>query len=184
MSNIFFISDTHFGHKRIITFTHAGTNKLIRPFASIEEHDEHIISCINKTVGSKDEVWHLGDVAWSVNELNHIMPRLKGQWNLIVGNHDTIDMKHYMKHFKIIRAAQNFRKHRIPFLATHYPIHPFSESITPNDDVFKFNLHGHIHEKVILTNDLKEPNTRYVCCSVEHTNYGPLSIEEVMERFK
>jgi calcineurin-like phosphoesterase family protein len=36
MSEVFFISDTHFGHRGIITFS--GT-KPFRPFATIEEHD-------------------------------------------------------------------------------------------------------------------------------------------------
>ncbi len=47
MTNTWFIGDTHFGHKNIITFTDNKGN-LIRPFESIEAHDESLIDNINE----------------------------------------------------------------------------------------------------------------------------------------
>ena len=52
---IFFTSDTHFGDRRIL---HAAR----RPFATIAEHDAHLVAQWQATVGPNDEVWHLGDV--------------------------------------------------------------------------------------------------------------------------
>ena len=59
MSEVFFISDTHFGYKRIVEFSET---KPFRPFHSIDEHDEELVRRWNTTVRKKDTVWHLGDL--------------------------------------------------------------------------------------------------------------------------
>ena len=51
---IFFTSDTHFGHAKIIEY-------LNRPFATAEEMDEQLAVRWNEIVGEKDTVYHLGD---------------------------------------------------------------------------------------------------------------------------
>ena len=54
---IWFISDTHFGHNNIIEYC--------RPhFASIDEMESAIIENWNKAVKPGDLVYHLGDFAW------------------------------------------------------------------------------------------------------------------------
>lgn len=63
---MFFTGDTHFGGQRVLRLDR-------RPFSNMEERDAALIRNWNKTVGSQDEVWHLGDVmaakAGSCNEL-------------------------------------------------------------------------------------------------------------------
>ena len=54
MGKTFFIADTHFGHNAIIGYEN-------RPFADIEEMDEHIIKCWNGTVTADDKVFIIGD---------------------------------------------------------------------------------------------------------------------------
>ena len=51
-----FTSDTHFGDTRIL-------HSAKRRFASIAEHDAHLVARWQAIVGADDEVWHLGDVA-------------------------------------------------------------------------------------------------------------------------
>lgn len=77
--NIWFTSDHHFGHKRIIDLAR-------RPFTSVEEMDEEMIRRWNALVGPGDTVYHLGDFAFA----NHTpyLKRLKGRKRLILGNHD------------------------------------------------------------------------------------------------
>ena len=55
------------------------------------------------------------------------------------------------------------------FLATHIPVH---ESQLMR---FGYNVHGHMHEK-----SLDDP--RYLCVSVEHTDYKPIPLYEVRRR--
>lgn len=53
MGKIYLTSDCHFNHLNII--------KLGRPFSSIEEMNETIVSNWNDTVGEEDTVYVLGD---------------------------------------------------------------------------------------------------------------------------
>ena len=96
MANIFFISDTHFSHGNIITFKD-DSGKIIRPFDSIKEHDEHIVQCWNEVVGPQDHIWHLGDIAMHKRDLA-ILDRCNGHKRLVPGNHDICKMKDYMKY--------------------------------------------------------------------------------------
>lgn len=77
--NIFFTADLHLGHDSIRR--HCG-----RPFATIEEMDEAIISNWNGIVTARDLVYIVGDFAWRNH--NHYLARLKGKKILITGNHD------------------------------------------------------------------------------------------------
>src|SRR4030095_15662587 len=80
MSEVFFISDTHFGHRGIITFS--GT-KPFRPFATIEEHDAELVRRWNSVVGKKDTMWHLGDFCFGKRNLA-IAGELNGNKRLVM----------------------------------------------------------------------------------------------------
>lgn len=68
MANTFFIGDTHFGHKGIITFDAV---KSYRPFATIEERDEEIVKRWNSVVRKGDLVWHLGGLLLWQSSFTH-----------------------------------------------------------------------------------------------------------------
>ncbi len=80
---IFFTSDTHFGHERIIELAK-------RPFKSVEEMDDAMISRWNSVVGKADTVYHLGDYSLyhRKDTLKKLRERLNGKIILIAGNHD------------------------------------------------------------------------------------------------
>lgn len=78
--NVFFTSDTHFGHARMLDF---------RPCDSVEEMDEELIFRWNQAVAKSDRVYHCGDFSFHNREKTAaILDRLNGQIHLIKGNHD------------------------------------------------------------------------------------------------
>lgn len=79
---VYFTSDTHFGHARIIELVH-------RPFASVEEMDEVLVRNWNERVKPEDTVYHLGDVALGPKKRQReILAALSGRKILILGSHD------------------------------------------------------------------------------------------------
>ena len=79
---IYFTSDLHFWHKNAIIYTH-------RPFEIVEEMNEKLIECWNKTIQKNDEVYILGDVTMvRPGRATEIITRLKGRKYLLMGNHD------------------------------------------------------------------------------------------------
>ena len=68
----FYISDLHFSHKNILSFDN-------RPFFAVAEMNEAIINNWNSVVSVNDEVYILGDMFWNNNDIDSILPRLKGR---------------------------------------------------------------------------------------------------------
>ena len=83
MGKIFFTSDNHFGHEKVIQFDG-------RPFSSVEEMDTEMIRRWNAKVGKGDLVYVLGDMIWKTrsDEAPKLIKSLNGQIILIKGNHD------------------------------------------------------------------------------------------------
>lgn len=172
--DIYVISDTHFSHDKVLTFTGHDGN-LIRPgFKDVQEMDELMIQNWNTTVKPDDIIYHLGDVAFGIkqkNTLARIMPRLMGRKRLILGNHD-YEAKDYYPYFQKVMSWRQFGDlFKRPVVLTHFPLH--LNSFLYRQGGNGLNVHGHIHEKVI-----KDPNYRCVC--VEHTNYKPVALESII----
>lgn len=167
MHKSFFIGDTHFGHSNILQFKRDDGTPL-RVFDSIEQHDEHMIERWNSVVRPCDKVYHLGDVVINRRCLP-ILGRLNGKKRLIRGNHDIFKTSEYMQYFEEVLAYRVFGEQRI--ICSHIPIHP--ESVAR----WTANVHGHLHYR-----KLEDP--KYLCVSVEHINYTPIELEEVLERIR
>ena len=173
MTNIFFISDTHFSHDNICKFVDNEGNKL-RPFENANEMDEVLIKNWNNGVNKNDKVYHLGDVAIPRRGLD-VLNKLNGDKVLIRGNHDIFKLKDYLKHFRDIRGA--FVMDNIIF--THIPVHPDSKAR------FKANVHGHLHSnKVRYDNGKGEIDSFYVNVSVEQINFTPIHYDELKKLIK
>lgn len=155
--NVFFVSDTHFGHAGLVN----GNLLPRRPFSSVEEMDETMIERWNEVVRPQDKVYHLGDVTMAKKRIP-VVKRLRGHKTLILGNHDIYSAAEYLPYFDNLRAARVFDG----FIATHIPIH--SSSL----ERFEFNLHGHTHY-----NEIADP--RYISTCVEQTNFYPVELSEI-----
>lgn len=163
--NVWIVSDTHFGHKNFVGFKYDGHPA--RPFDTVEEMDERMISEWNDRVKPEDKVYHLGDVAITRRALE-IMKHLNGSRKILIkGNHDIWSLKDYMIHFKDIRSV-----HRLDILdLSHVPIR--EDSIAQG----RVNAHGHTHKRVI-------DDKRYINMCVEHWNWGPAHLDEVLAKVK
>lgn len=185
--NIFFISDTHFGHANMITFVNYDGTRM-RPFNSVEECDELMIENWNKIVKSNDTIYVLGDVAYSCKKeyIDSILVRLNGQKKLIAGNHDTWSTQWYLKHFKYVRGCMALDN----FYLSHTPIHSDSKGR------WKLNIHGHIHGQTVMKHKpitdiygypdeelIPDPFYYNVCADYKY-RYAPVSFEEIKEYYQ
>lgn len=166
MADIWLISDTHFGHKNILGYSN-------RPFNSVKEMDEALVENWNSRVKPGDKVYHLGDVFFGPREeFQPLWAKLHGSKRLVVGNHDDIKYLSNGSFFKKVYLWRVFTEWNL--LLTHVPVHESSihERIKEAGGV---NVHGHIHEK-------ESPVGPYKCVCVEHTNYFPIHIEDVLAK--
>lgn len=168
-----FISDTHFFHENILTFTDKKTGALIRPFSSLEEMNETMVQNWNKVIKPYDKVYHLGDVTFGLHkyrsEFNTLMHRLNGKKRLTVGNHDKLKDPDLFSHFEKVEYWIGFKKHN--FTATHFPIR--LDSLRDG----KFCVHGHSHQ-----NKMADPH--YINVSVEVRDFAPTSLDTILEEIK
>ena len=81
----FFTSDHHFSHKNILRY-----EAVHRPFRSIEEMNQTLISRWNQAVSPQDEVYYLGDLTFDAHSTRAqaLLAELNGVKYLVRGNHD------------------------------------------------------------------------------------------------
>jgi calcineurin-like phosphoesterase family protein len=164
MSDIFFISDLHLGHKGVTEFLRADGTK-VRPWNSTQEMDEALVHNWNSVVKPNDKVYNLGDVCINRKALK-TLGLLNGKKRLIKGNHDIFRIEEYLEYFEDVRAYHVMDK----ILFSHMPVHPSQKRR------YVHNVHGHLHELTI------EDDTWYTCISVEQINFTPISYDDLKKR--
>jgi len=173
---VFLVSDTHFYHSNICKFTDKNGKK-IRPWDDVEEMNNDMIAFWNMEVAKDDLVYHLGDVAMGPVDNLSILDQLNGRKILIKGNHDEkYPITELMKYFEDIKSTVVLGS-KVKMVLTHIPLHPSS--------LFRWghNIHGHLHQNVV-TKPNGHPDERYVCVSVEHTNFRPIMLNKIINRIK
>jgi calcineurin-like phosphoesterase family protein len=135
-----------------------------RGFSSSEEHDNLIIENWNKTVTKNDTVWILGDITMEKTSPYPLLNQLKGIKNVVLGNHD--EPQHVPELLKYVNKVCGCVKLKDCIL-THIPIH-ISEI-----NRFKYNVHAHIHDKVI-------DHDKYINVCAEQINYKPILLNELI----
>jgi len=170
--DIWFWSDAHFGHKRIIDYLH-------RPFSTLEQMDSTLINNFNSRVKENDLTFFLGDfcLAYSPKEApdapKHAFEYYRNK--LICKNIIFIQGNHCKKNGVktcIQSMVIDYGGHRI-FL-THNPKYA--------QEKYFFNFCGHLHGKDGIFTKLTYKST-IVDLSVENWNYFPVSYNEIWQRF-
>jgi calcineurin-like phosphoesterase family protein len=173
MSRVWVISDIHLGHANIVNF---------RPeFSSAEEHDETILSNIEKTVSKRDALWILGDCFFTTESYETFFSRVfchKVHW--IIGNHDTDtgqrqdNVKRFCKEpHPMYGKIGSLFKYKGLWLS-HHPLHPIELR-------GKKNVHGHTHKELMRHED-GTLDSRYINVCCEHTNYSPVLIGDIIDK--
>ncbi len=139
MSQLFVISDTHFGHANILDY-----EPVRRAWCmDIESHDREIIAAWRATVAPTDTVIHCGDFALGHKECAvAILAQLTGRIQIVLGNHDRGLIAMAAIGFFNPRKSLEFSVDGIgTVIARHAPA-AFTDDECARADVL---LHGHLH---------------------------------------
>jgi len=168
-SNIWFSSDLHFGHKKVIQSSN-------RPFKSIEENDEVLIQNWNSVVKAKDTIYFLGDFAFCNKETAvKIRNRLNGQIFFIRGNHDrtAYQIKNMFGWFKDVYSLHINDQN---IWLSHY-----AHLVWPKMHYGTWHFFGHSHSslnKVIAETDVLK-NKQMIDVGVDCWNYFPVNYDQL-----
>ena len=183
---IWFTSDHHFGHEKIIKYTK-------RPFSSVEVMDAELIKRWNWVVSPEDTVYHLGDFTLGNHTLSyHILRQLNAKTiYFIPGGHD----KRWLKRNLDVAPSEIYAKvekvqpiHQIKaegqlIILCHYPLRSWEQS-----HYGSIHLHGHTHGTIgvmELSSDTKMPpdqkRGKRIDVSVDCWDYSPISLDDVIK---
>lgn len=162
---VFFIGDTHFGHKRVIELSS-------RPFISLEEMEEKLVNNWNQKIKKEYTVFMVGDFALANKDtIIRVGQRLNGRKTLILGNHDTASMKTYYE-----AGFEFVSKHPIIYdgvIVTHIPY------FNVNRGDFK-HIFAHMHNRI--NPKMNENYINGFCVSAEEVNYTPIGYDEILKK--
>lgn len=171
MANIYFCSDTHFGHANIIKYSN-------RPFYSIEEMNESLINNWNSVVKPNDIVYHLGDFAFlPYKNLKQIARRLNGIKHFIMGNHD----KEILKNKNDLISSETFSSIQdyleLKHNNKHIVLFHFGCRVWNKSHHGSIHLYGHSHGA--LPSYGKSVDVGVDCKEITN-EYRPISFEEII----
>lgn len=155
MSNIWFTSDSHFGHKNIAGPKISEWSSGYRDFGSVHEMNMAIVDGINKYVKEDDILYHLGD--WSFGGMHNIIQFRNlivcKNIHLILGNHDQhiIDkeVKYYdssfnsIKLFSSVQGVLTLNISKTKLFLSHY-----SHRVWLGSHKGVIHLYGHSHGSI------------------------------------
>ena len=186
MSEIYYISDLHLGHKNVIKFDD-------RPFSSLEQMHNTIIENWNKRVSNEDTVYILGDFCWRKEpEWGEFIDALRGNKVLIRGNHDLKYMKPATRNkFQDVKDFKEIMDKDRHVTLCHYPT-PFYKKSWHGK---YYMLYWHVHNTrefpmlLGLQATIKETARNSgdalgqfynVGCMLPYMSYTPRTLDEVI----
>ena len=173
---IYFTSDLHFFHTKVIAYDN-------RPFSSLEEMHEVIISNWNLTISKNDIVYVLGDIGLcGISRLKPIFDRLTGSIILIRGNHDlqnNFTIKRFLTagicNIKDVMDINSFSLGGNRIVISHYPYNDFRFKQLSPVDCGDWLIHGHCHLNSPKIGD------RMINVGCMHWDYFPVSQNQISE---
>jgi len=191
--NLYFTSDTHYGHSNICraTTNWSNANNATRDFESLDHMNDTIVDNINNVVGENDILIHLGDFSFGgFDKIEEFRSRiLCKNIHLTYGNHD-----HHIRRNKgdiqsIFSSAQDYlhldirrpsdrgkgTMDKFSFICMHFPIASWD-----NMNTGVIHLHGHVH----LPPHLRIAAGKAMDVGVDGNGLEPLSLNEIVSIMK
>jgi len=163
--NYFFSADHHFDHKNIIKYCN-------RPFESVAEMNEELISRHNSVVGKDDTVVIAGDFYFGndVKKAYEFKNKLNGNIIILRGSHDRWMLKgngkSYFRHMWFKHIDDQF------IVVCHYAMRVWQAS-----HYNSWHLYGHSHGKLDKLGDYG----KCMDVGVDTNDFYPYSFEEIKE---
>ena len=150
-----FTADEHYGHKNILKYTN-------RPFSSLEEMEDVLISRHQEVVKKGDIIIHAGDFMWTNKRYvaERFLEKLNGTNFVLKGSHDNWIpiMSPYIWEKQI---QQDF------IVVCHYAMRAWARS-----HYNSWQLHGHSHGGL-------NPIGKQYDIGVDNNNFYPISYEQL-----
>jgi len=161
--SVLFASDFHFDHKNVIEYCN-------RPFSSVEEMNEAMIANWNKVVGEKDDIYVVGDFAFS--DPRPFAARLNGRKYLIKGNHDYRWESKLNECFEWVKDLHVLRHEKQHIMLCHYAMR-----VWYRHHHGAWHLYGHSHGSL-------PGQGRSADVGVDVRNFTPVSFEKIKEEME
>lgn len=120
----------------------------------------------NGAVGAGDEVWHLGDFARRVGDVEALLARLNGTKHLIRGNNDP-DGTAQALGWASVADYREMEMDGIQLVLCHYPFRSWNRQHKG-----ALNLHGHSHGRL-------KPMPRQFDVGVDVHGFAPVTLEQI-----
>jgi calcineurin-like phosphoesterase family protein len=163
-----FIADLHLDHQFVLGLRQKFLG--LDCFQSLPVWQEYIIDKTLSITNKGDDIFHLGDFAFSKQHMHRLKSRLKGRNNfLVVGNHDPnfTACKEIFGNGQVRTLVHtNVCKHTT--VLCHYPMAYWHKS-----HYGSFHLYGHVHDMRTKTLDIAFPGRRSL-------DVGPESLYNVL----
>jgi len=165
----YFTSDTHLAHDKLMKFCE-------RPFETIEEMNEIIISNILSPLKPGDELYFIGDLAWRRYALDEFFDKLPKKINFhwILGNHDK-NWQPFKKRCTSIAYMKRTKIDGNTVILNHWPMLTWDKS-----HYNSWMLFGHHHRNSNGTSQLEKMiQGKMLNINLEFNNYMPYSEKEI-----
>ncbi len=179
--NNYYIADLHLGHENAMRrFDH-------RPFKTLDEQDDAIITNINKTVSPQDNLFFLGDVSWyKPDKTAELISKIncKNRF-LLIGNHDRwIKDGKCKKLFQGIYDLKRIDDNGRIVVLCHFPLAVWDQSHRGS-----YHLYGHVHnnlcdDKITPTHNIlnhnEMKNAMNTGCMLPYMDYTPRTLDYII----
>lgn len=162
---VFVTSDTFFGRKKTAT---------ARGFSSAGEMNQAIMANWNKKVSEDDIVIHLGNFAWTPNDVIEMMELLNGKLIFMLGDRDHALIM-CAEEDESINIIQDQITVQDGVVLSHWPL-----EVWIGKDKGKYHFHGHTEPNI--RTDIQKMLRVNVCC--DNWSLAPIEIADTLDLLK